>query len=180
MDPKRQLCSILEKACCLLLLRRKKTMKARNIALLLVVSWQFLFHLTASAQLPEKSVHHREQMWLGYFNQTRFTNKLGLWTDIHYRRTDNFAGEPFQLLVRPALTYFLKDNLRINTGYAFVNHFPAKGLETSRPEHRAWQQIWWNQKYVGLPHYSGLGLSNVSTERLPMMSCSTATISTID
>jgi hypothetical protein len=48
------------------------------------------------------------------------------------------------------VTWFIKDNLRFNVGYAFVNHFPAKGLDTSRPEHRAWQQIWWNQKYPGL------------------------------
>jgi hypothetical protein len=70
--------------------------------------------------------------------------------DVHYRQTDNFIDRPFQFLFRPAVTYFIKDNLRFNLGYAFVNHFPAKGLDTSRPEHRTWQQIWWNQKYPGL------------------------------
>jgi hypothetical protein len=35
-------------------------------------------------------------------------------------------------------------------GYVFANHFPSKGLGTSRPEHRPWQQILWNQKYSGL------------------------------
>lgn len=103
-----------------------------------------------SAQTPEKHVHRREQLWFGYFNQTRLTNKFGLWVDVHYRQTDNFIDRPFQFMFRPAVTYFIKDNLRFNVGYAFVNHFPAKGLDTSRPEHRAWQQIWWNQKYPGL------------------------------
>lgn len=102
------------------------------------------------AQVVEKEIHHREQLWFGYFNQTRVTNKFGLWLDVHYRQTDNFIERPFQFLFRPAVTYFIKDNLRFNVGYAFVNHFPAEGNETSRPEHRAWQQIWWNQKYSGL------------------------------
>lgn len=103
----------------------------------------------AFPQSSEKNVHHREQVWLGYFNQTRLTNKFGFWFDVHYRQTDNFIDRPFQLLIRPAVTYFVKDNLRINFGYTFVEHFPAKGLNTIRPEHRGWQQIWWSQKYNG-------------------------------
>src|SRR5436190_17884246 len=101
-------------------------------------------------QPPTKSIHEREQLWVGYFNQTRFTKRFGLWLDIHYRQTDNFVERPFQFLIRPAVNFFIKDNLRLQTGYAFVEHFPAKGLNTSRPEHRGWQQIWWNQKYTGL------------------------------
>jgi hypothetical protein len=104
----------------------------------------------ASAQAATKSVHYKEQIWLGYFNQTRFTNKWGMWLDVQYRQTDNFIERPFQILIRPAVTYFIKDNLRLNAGYAFIEHFPAQGLNTARQEHRAWQQIWWNQKYSGL------------------------------
>lgn len=106
--------------------------------------------LQVYSQAPDKQIHSREQTWLGYFNQTRLTNKFGLWLDIHYRQTDNFVERPFQLLIRPAVTYFIKDNLRVNVGYALVEHFPAKGLHTTRTEHRPWQQIWWNQKYTGL------------------------------
>jgi len=102
------------------------------------------------AQAIEKDIHEREQLWLGYFNQTRHTDKFGLWLDVHYRQTDNFVERPFQLLIRPALNFFIKDNLRVQAGYAFVEHFPGKGLTTSRPEHRGWQQIWFNQKYTGL------------------------------
>jgi len=101
------------------------------------------------SQTTEKDIHEREQLWVGYFNQTRLTNKFGFWLDVHYRQTDNFVERPFQFLVRPALNFFVKDNVRIQTGYAFVEHFPAEGSSTSRPEHRGWQQIWWNQKYSG-------------------------------
>jgi hypothetical protein len=99
------------------------------------------------SQTPSKVIHNRTQTWLGYFNQTRFTDKWGMWLDVHYRMTDNFVDRPFQFLFRPAVTYFIKDNLRVNVGYTLVEHFPAQGLHTIRTEHRAWQQIWWNQKY---------------------------------
>lgn len=105
---------------------------------------------SAFAQTPEKEVHTREQLWVGYFNQMRVSNKFGFWLDVHYRQTEHFVNRPFQFLFRPAVTWYIKDNLRFNAGYALVQHFPAKGLSTTRPEHRVWQQIWWNQKYSGL------------------------------
>lgn len=121
---------------------------------------------SAFAQTPDKHIHSREQLWLGYFNQTRFTNKWGMWVDVHYRMTDNFASRPFQFMFRPAVTYFFKDNLRLNVGYANVQHFPGKGLNTTRTEHRAWQQIWWNQKYPGLTTLQWLRLEQRFNQRV--------------
>jgi hypothetical protein len=109
-------------------------------------------------QSIEKHVHEREQLWFGYFNQTRFTNKLGIGLDIHYRQTDNFLDRPFQFVIRPGVMYFFRDNLRAQAGYAFLEHFPAKGKETTRPEHRIWQEIWWSQKYSGLTTHQRLRL----------------------
>lgn len=105
--------------------------------------------ITGFSQTADKHIHSREQLWLGYFNQTRFTNKIGMWLDVHYRQTDNFIERPFQFIFRPAMTYYLEDHLRVNIGYAYVRHFPGEGLNTTRTEHRPWQQIWWNQKHVG-------------------------------
>jgi hypothetical protein len=127
----------------------------------------FLFlNIPAVAQTPEKQIHSREQLWLGVFNQTRFTDRWGMWVDVHYQMTDNFADRPFQFLFRPALTYFIKDNLRINFGYALVQHFPGKGLSTTRTEHRPWQQIWWNQKYPGLTTLQWLRLEQRFNEKV--------------
>jgi hypothetical protein len=122
----------------------------RSIFRYLLILPVLIIHFSLLAQAPEKQVHSREQLWLGYFNQTRFSNKWGMWVDVHYRMTDNFVDRPFQFLFRPAVTYFIKDNLRVNVGYILVEHLPPKGLNTTRAEHRAWQQIWWNQKYTGL------------------------------
>ena len=118
------------------------------------------------AQTSEKHIHSREQLWLGYFNQPRFNNSWGVWLDIHYRMTDNFVDRPFQFLLRPALTYFVKDNIRINTGYAFVAYFPAEGMNTTRYEHRPWQQVWWSQKYPGLATLQWLRLEQRFNEKV--------------
>lgn len=120
----------------------------------------------ARAQSTEKQIHEREQLWLAYFNQTRFSQRWGLWTDIHLRMTDHFVDRPFQFLFRPALTYFIKDNLRINLGYALVQHFPGKGLNTIRTEHRPWQQVWWNQKYTGVTTLQWLRLEQRFNEKV--------------
>lgn len=120
----------------------------------------------ALAQAPEKHIHSRDQLWFGVFNQTRFSNHWGMWLDVHYRMTDNFAERPFQFLFRPALTYFVKDNLRVNFGYALVTHFPAQGLNTTRIEHRPWQQIWYNQKYPGLTTLQWIRLEQRVNEKV--------------
>lgn len=120
-----------------------------RILVLVTVLLHFV-NVEGFSQATSRTVHTREQLWLGYFNQTRLTDKFGFWVDIHYRQTDHFVDRPFQFIVRPALTWFIRDNLRFNVGYALAEHFPAKGLSTTRQEHRGWQQIWWNQKYKGL------------------------------
>jgi hypothetical protein len=131
-----------------------------------VFSLGILLSSSAYSQAAEKHIHSREQLWLGYFTQTRFSNKWGMWLDVHYRMTDNFADRPFQFLIRPAITYFIKDNLRLNAGYALVEHFPGKGLNTTRMEHRPWQQVWWNQKYAGLTTLQWLRLEQRFNEKI--------------
>jgi hypothetical protein len=119
-----------------------------------------------TAQAPPKQIHHREQLWFGYLNQTRFSNKWGMWLEVQYRLTDNFIDRPFQFLFRPALTYFIKDNVRLNFGYAFINHYPGQGLNTSRAEHRPWQQLTWNQKYTGLATLQWIRLEQRFNEKV--------------
>ena len=125
-----------------------------------------LMSVTSFAQTPTKTVHNREQAWVAYFNQTRLTDKWGLWLDVHYRMTDNFVSRPLQLLIRPGVTYFIKDNLRATAGYGLIEHYPAKGLQTTRTEHRIWQQISWNQKYPRLATTQWLRLEERYNEKV--------------
>jgi hypothetical protein len=117
--------------------------------LLLVLLASLAVTPTFSQSIPERTVTTREQVWLAYMGQARIAGKFGAWLDIQHRQTGDFVDRPWQFIFRPAATYFVRDNLRLNAGYAFVNHFPAEGYETSQPEHRLWQQLW---AYQTLPH----------------------------
>lgn len=100
----------------------------------------------ALAQAPAKEITDRSQVWLGYFNQTRLSNKFSLWLDLHARRTD-FLDRWTTTIVRPGLTYHLSDHARFTAGYAYASHWPAlESQNTVRPEHRLWQQISWGSR----------------------------------
>lgn len=99
----------------------------------------------AKVQAQEKDIEYREQIWLGYFNQTRFTNKVGLWTDLHLRFTDQFTGRLGLSIIRLAPMYYLNDQTRLAAGYAYVTAYGV-GDNPDVPEHRLWQQIQWIEK----------------------------------
>jgi len=95
-----------------------------------------------------KSTEHLQQLWFGYFNQTRFSDKLGLWVDLHLRTKEDFTNDLSQSIVRLGLTYYVNDATKLTAGYAYVNHFPGDNhKKISQTEHRPWQQIQWHTKY---------------------------------
>ena len=106
-----------------------------------------IISMAAGAQ---KNTTHEQQVWLGYFNQTRLTNKWGFWLDAHLRTKEDFFTDLSQAIGRVGVTYYINDATKLTAGYAFINHFPAEGHEdVSQPEHRAWQQLQWHTKYGG-------------------------------
>ena len=107
------------------------------------------FHGAGHSQTtPTKTTTYVEQVWFGYFNQTRFSNNWGIWVDIQLRTKDNFFEELSTFIARFGGTYYLNDNTKLTLGYAFINHFPADNHQNvSQPEHRPWQQIQWHNKY---------------------------------
>ncbi len=96
-----------------------------------------------------KQKEYVEQVWLAYFNQTRLGNKWGFWFDGHLRTKDNFFDSLSTSIIRPGVTYYLSDKVKLTLGYAFVNFFPADNHpEISQPEHRIWQQVQWHTNYT--------------------------------
>ncbi len=95
-----------------------------------------------------KTTERFNQVWLGYFNQTRFSNKWGFWFDAHLRTKEDFTKDFSQAIGRAGLTYYFNDVTKGTLGYAYVNHFPNDNHKLiSQPEHRAWQQLQWHTKY---------------------------------
>jgi hypothetical protein len=120
----------------------KKNKGIKKLAVIIAV----LFCSSADAQV--KQTENVNQVWLGYFNQLRFSNKWGAWTDVHLRTKEKFATNFSTGIVRLGLTYYINDATKLTLGYAFVNHFPADAhKKISQPEHRPWQQIQWHTKY---------------------------------
>jgi len=108
----------------------------------------FIFSGIINNSQAQKHTESLSQVWLGYFNQTRFSNKWGLWADLHLRTKEDFFDKLSQGIVRVGLTYYLKDDVKLTLGYAYVNHFPAdNNINITQPEHRPWQQIQWHTAY---------------------------------
>lgn len=104
-------------------------------------------HLSIFSQIPRQTVGE-EQLWTGYFNQTRLSNKWGFWAEAQYRGTEHFVQEPSKGILRVGLTYYLNDDMKLTNGYAFINHFPEEGhANISQPEHRLWQQLQYHSRF---------------------------------
>ncbi len=114
--------------------------------IMMITVW-YLLAADAVAQDP-KTIDHDEQIWYGYFNQTRFNKHWGMWMDMQYRTKNHFVRDPFQFVVRPGLTYYINDQTRLTGGYAYFIHYPADNHPgIAQPEHRFWQQIQWQTVY---------------------------------
>lgn len=88
------------------------------------------------------------QTWVGYFNQTRLSDKWGFWAEAQLRTKEDYFSGLSQSIVRLGATYYLNNDTKFTAGYAYVNHFPAEGhTNISQTEHRLWQQLQWHTKY---------------------------------
>lgn len=99
--------------------------------------------------ISQKQIGEREQTWIGYFNQSRFTAKSGVWADMHFRWTDQFIKEKTFSIVRVGYIYYAGDQIRITAGYAYAARYSQQGVRYV-PEHRPWQQLQWLQQRKGL------------------------------
>jgi hypothetical protein len=107
----------------------------------------FMLDLPANAQ-QEKHYQHFEQFWFQYFNQTRITEKWGLWFDMGYRTKDNFTEGTSTLLARIGAIYYLNKHTRLMGGYAFFNAYPLEiNIDIAQPEHRLWQQVQFQKEF---------------------------------
>lgn len=104
--------------------------------------------ITGNIHAQSKHTETYDAVWLGYFNQTRFSNKWGSWTDLHLRTKEDFFTNFYQSILRFGLTYYLNDATKLTAGYAYVSTYPGDNHpHVTQPEHRPWQQIQWHTKY---------------------------------
>lgn len=112
-----------------------------------LASFLMVMTLQSNAQ-DEKVYQHYEQFWFQYFNQTRISEKWGLWFDMGYRTKDNFTEGTSTLLARIGAIYYLNKGFRLMGGYAFFNAYPLENnIDIAQPEHRLWQQVQFQKEY---------------------------------
>jgi hypothetical protein len=117
-------------------------LKTFLLQLLLIISASTIYAQT-------KTVTNYQQTWLAFNNQTRLSNKLGLWGDFHLRTKDDYFEDLSTTIARVGLMYYLNDATKLTAGYAYVTHYPVDGsVKINQPEHRPWQQIQWHTKYA--------------------------------
>jgi hypothetical protein len=105
-------------------------------------------HCTGQSQ---KIYQHYEQIWFQYFNQSRISDKWGLWFDVGYRTKDDLIKGTSTLLARVGAIYYLNKNTRLMGGYAFFNAYPLEAnIDVAQPEHRLWQQLQFQTNYPKL------------------------------
>ena len=112
------------------------------------IGLSILLVIGAKGVLAQKHTQKLEQVWTAYFNQTRFSNKWGMWFDVQLRTKDDFFNHLSQFLIRPGITYYVNDNVRLTAGYAHFWFYPADNhSKITQPENRFWQQVQWFTKY---------------------------------
>jgi long-subunit fatty acid transport protein len=114
--------------------------------LVLVVGLLLVMEQQAFSQTKEFETE--EQTWLGYFNQTRFTNKSGMWLDLHLRFAGDFLDHKALSIARAGYTYYLSDHVKLTAAYAYATRYSTVS-GPNVPEHRPWQQIQWQEKKNG-------------------------------
>lgn len=111
----------------------------------------FLLLLLAASSLPgqtAKLTTESSATWLGWFNQSRLSNRWGLWAEGQVRTQEQLIGDLGTALVRLGATYYAGDQTKLTAGYAYVHFFAADNHpNTYLPEHRPWQQLQWHTRY---------------------------------
>lgn len=112
-------------------------MKFLKISVLLLLT--FISNLSNSQQITGE----KGQIWVGYITQSKITNDLSWWNDVHW------VPESFGL-ARTGITYHFgkKNQMTTTLGYAFGKIYPPEGNETFRPEHRLWGQTTLSHKHT--------------------------------
>ncbi len=98
-----------------------------------------------------KTIQSINQAWLGYFNQSRLSDKWGLWTDIQLRTKESFVNNFSQSIARVGLTYYVTENTKLTLGYGYISNYAGDNhANITQPEHRIWQQVQWHSKFPRL------------------------------
>lgn len=115
---------------------------------LLVLGLQLFIPFMGQAQKQTVQV---QQIWFNYFNQTRFSDRWGIWADASLRTKEDWTNDLSQAIARVGLTYYLSNHTKFTAGYGYIHHYPSDNHpQVAMPEHRPWQQLQWHNNKPNL------------------------------
>jgi|GEM_PF-2440200 hypothetical protein len=85
----------------------------------------------------QNSIKHSNSLWFSDFTKINFKKNWSFYFDFGLRGTE-WAGKWSQQLVRPGVSYMVKEKVNITAGIAYFKHFSAGSY---REEFRGWQQL---------------------------------------
>lgn len=80
--------------------------------------------------------------WYMYFGNHRISDKLGIYTEYQWRRSD-WVTDWQQSMTRVGLDWYVNNNMMLTGGYGWIKTFPygEQPVPFAFDEHRIWQQL---------------------------------------
>jgi len=116
-----------------------------------IITLSFLiFSSTVQAQV-EKRIIRNDHVWISVNNLYQLTNRWGVLSDTHIRRT-NFIDDPSFYFIRGGVQYSIKRNLRVAGGYAhlWLASLNEEPWDNYLNENRIYQQVSFSHRYPGV------------------------------
>ncbi len=109
------------------------------------------FLLALSPAVADDHADNYNTWWNYVGDHPLFGSKWGVHLEVQNRRED-WGDEWQQLLIRPGINYTLSPSISFSAGYAYVKTYPYGDLPVANEfdEHRAWEQVTYKMKLLGL------------------------------
>jgi hypothetical protein len=123
-------------------------MKNFLLALSLFLSLQASGQIFHDPKHTSNKTQHNYQNWFTYFGQYKLNPHWGVHTDVQFRMDENVRFAK-QSLLRAGLIRYLKPNLNLTAGYAYINSYNSS-LNAYATENRIWEQLFYSHPLSSL------------------------------
>lgn len=113
----------------------------RHFAKPLVLLFIFIGNYSISGLTQNQQVQHLQQTWASYFNQSRLSNKWGVWDELQVKTLTHFTNQFSNTEATIGGIYYLNNNVKLVDGYTLVTTYPTEAKTVNSYEHRSWQMI---------------------------------------
>ena len=121
---------------------------------ILLAIFTTLFCKTVFAQ--KNNVVHYNQLWYAYNNNTRLSDRWGIWMDIQNKDKSEYLHNFDVKENTLGGIYYLKNKMKLTGAFTYIQSYPNDLLpDFYAPEYRPWQMIQWknNTKNTSFAHW---------------------------